>query len=405
MSIEPLNRRHVLVHGPGVLLVTACFVVKVRAAAVDFRPAMNFGVFHNGNISVIGAGQGDEVTTLAFDLVWDRQTPTSAFALTYSPSVVVYRQSDGLDYFANTLVVDFTRHLSEASQVKVAAYFARTDYQGQTADTADRATTFVPRSTQTLATVSADGTVPAGRRGFVDWQLRVGVDLYEDVPDDPATTAPDQIDFNNDTFVAGAIAWRRKLSVRNTLGLGFRAAHFGYESTPTVVGGTFGMVGDSQLGRSWKLAYAVGASRASSDGDSTDGFSFDIRIGYQAGEASTFSVGARQGYSPGRGFGGATQDLGAWISYGRSSIARGITGSVVAGYWQRNALQLASTSTSGDTETFNVRGSIGWAFNRYVALDGAYMYVYQLGTNGAASALDTNYSSYGLYLRWAIRGR
>jgi len=367
---------------------------------------MNFGVFHNGNISVIGAGQGDEVTTLAFDLIWDRTTPTSAFALTYSPSVVVYRQSSGLDYFANTLVVNFTKNSSEESRFTVGAYVRRTDSQGQTADTADRATTFVPRSTQTLATFGANGTVPAGRRGFVDWQLRVGVDLYEDAPDDPTTAAVDPIEFNDDTFVGGAIAWQRKLSFRNTLGLGFRATHFGYESTPTVVAGTFGLVGTCQASQSWKLNYAAGASRATSNGDSTDGFSFDIRIEYVAGEASTLSAGARQGYSPGRGFGGATQDLGVWISYAyNNNTGRGLNGSVVGGYWRRDALQVASASTSGDTETLNVRGSIGWAFNRYVALDGAYMYVDQLGTNGADPALDTNYSSYGLYLRWAIRGR
>ncbi len=392
-------------HGPGVLFVAACFVVEVRAAAVDFRPSMSFGVFHDGNISVVGSGRGDEVTTLSFDLVWDRETPTSKFGIGYSPSVVVYRQSSGLDYFANRLSVDFAKTSSEGSEFSVDAYAARTDYQGPTAETADSEFTYVPRSTRTVATVRARGNIPAGLRDFVDWQLFLGVALYEDAPDDPATPEPDPIDFNSWTSVGGAIAWRRELSVRHTLGLGFRAGHFGYESTPSVVGGTFGLVGTSELGPSWKLDYGAGASRASSDGNSTDGFSFNIRVSYAPWKGSTFSAGAKQGYSPGRGFGSATQDLGAWLSYAHSNIGRGITGSVVGGYWQRDALELGSASTSGDTETITVRGSIGWAFNRYVALNGAYGYVDQLGTNGADPLLDTNYSSYGLYLRWAIRGR
>ena len=366
---------------------------------------MTFGVFHDGNVSVIGGGHGDELATLAFDLIWDRKTPKSTFALSYRPSFVVYHRSSELDYFANTLVVGFTKDSSRASRLMVDVYVSRTDYQGQTAKTADRATTFVPRSTVTLANIKVDGTVGAGRRGFVDWQLRGGVDLYEDLPDDPATAAVDPIDFNDGTAVGGRIAWRDELSVRNTLGLGLDAAHFGYESTPSVVVESFGLVGTCQAGPSWMIDYAAGASRATSDGDTIDGFSFDATIEYAVGRASTFRAGARQVFAPGTGLGGATQDRGVWISYSHAPSARGLSGSVVGGYWQRNALQFASAPTTGDSAAFNVNGSIGWDFNRYVALNGGYAFIDQSALNGGDPALNTNYSSYGLYLRWAIRGR
>ena len=81
------------------------------------------------------------------------------------------------------------------------------------------------------------------------------------------------------------------------------------------------------------------------------------------------------------------------------------SGSVVAGYWQRDALQIASVSTGGDSGAFTANGSIGWDFNRYIAVNGAYAFIDQSARNGGDPSLDTTYSSYGLYLRWAIRGR
>ena len=82
------------------------------------------------------------------------------------------------DYFGNTVVIDYQKENSNESRIKVEGYLARTQYQGQTAVTADRATTYVPRSTQSQASVNVNGSTPAGRRGFVDWQVRAGADKY-----------------------------------------------------------------------------------------------------------------------------------------------------------------------------------------------------------------------------------
>ena len=372
---------------------------------MDFRPTMSFGLFHDGNIAVVGGAQGDEAAALSFNLAWDRKTPTTTFAVSYRPTAVFYRESSDLNYFGNALVVDFSKESSNESRVKVGAYVERTQYQGQTAETAARAKTFVPRSTQFLAAVTVDGTVPAGRRGLVDWQVRTGLDRYTGVPVDPTTTAPAAVEFNDGNWAAGNAAWRKEVSARNTLGFGVGVGYFGYETTPNVVVASLGVVGTSQTGPLWTLNYVLGASRASSDSGSDDGFSFDVTMDYAAGRASTFRAGARQSYSPGTGLGGATQDLGAWVSYASTRTSKGLFGSVLGGYWLRDSLQGVSATTEGDTATLNVRGSLGWEFNRYISLEGAYAFVDQSGTNGAAPGLDTTYSSYGVYLRWAIRGR
>ena len=269
---------------------------------------------------------------------------------------------------------------------------------------ADRATTYVPRSTQTIVSLDVDGTNPAGKRGYLDWRVRTGVNLYTDIPDNPNTTAVDPINFNDSGWYSGRLDWRHEVSRRNTLGVGVAAAHFGYELTPGVVTASVALVGTCQASPLWTLDYAVGVSRATSDGTSDDGLTFDATVRYAAGRASTFEAGARQVFAPGTGVGGATQDLGTWVSFTHDRADRGLFGEAVGGYWKRQAVEFGTIQT-GDTETFNVSGSMGWSFNRFVALEWAYAFIDQKGTNGINSAFDTNYSTYGIYLRWALRGR
>ena len=81
---------------------------------------------------------------------------------------------------------------------------------------------------------------------------------------------------------------------------------------------------------------------------------------------------------------------------------------MLGGYWQRDELQFGSSTPAtgaGDTESFNLNGTLGWEFNRYISINAAYAYIYQRGRNVESTSLDTNYSSYGLYLRWIFRGR
>ena len=59
---------------------------------------------------------------------------------------------------------------------------------------------------------------------------------------------------------------------------------------------------------------------------------------------------------------------------GANLLQSGLTGSVLAGYWQRTGLPLGGFPTQGDTQTLNANGSIGWSFNRYVALNAVYIF-------------------------------
>lgn len=415
MSTESFEFRHVGLGRVGVALVALGAVSVLQAAELDFHPAMTFGLFHSGNISVVGGARGDDGAMLTFDLALDRNTPTSVLSFSYRPSYVAYRRATDLDYFGNTLVLGFVRDASRGSRLELEAYLSRTDYQGQSSDTADQAKTFVQRTTLTQANVKVGGTVPAGRRGFVDMQLHLGVDRYQDLRDDPSTPAiVDPIDFSDATGLRGRVAWRSELTTRHSLGVGAEIAHFGYEqtpstSTPGVMVESLGLVGKSDGGRSWLIEYAVGASRAASAGDSINGLSFDAKVDYSAAKATTLGAGIRQAFAPGTGLGAATQDRGAWVSYAHAPTARGISGSVVSGYWQRNSLPFASATATGDTAAFTLHGTIGWSFTRYLALHGSYEFVDQTARDHSDPAqntkLTTNYSSYGLVFRWAIRGR
>jgi hypothetical protein len=414
LSTEPFVRPRAAVRRAGVVLVATWAVTGARGAEVDFRPAMTFGVFHDGNISVTGGTHGDDGANLAFDLAVDRKNPMSMFSFSYRPSYVAYRKASDLDYLGNTVVLGFVRDESRASRFTLNAYVTRTDYQGLTQDTKDRATTFVPRTTLSQATLKLAGTRAVGRRGFIDWQLRGGVDRYKDLPDNPATTGVvDPVNFNDATAYGGRLAWRSELTVRNTLGVALDGAHFGYEFSPSINVESIGLVGTSSLSESWMLDYSVGATRAESDVDSISGFSFDAKLEYQVERGSTFSAGARQVFAPGTGLGGPTQDRGVWIAYAHAPTARGLSGSVLGGYWQRDELEFATgtttTSPPADSASYTVNGSIGWRFNRFIGVDGAYAFIHQSARNVAdpvlASSLNSSYSSYALYLRWAIRGR
>jgi hypothetical protein len=414
LSTEPLVRPRGAACRAGVALFATWAVTWARGADVDFRPTMSFGLFHDGNISVTGGTHGDENAALAFDFAVDRKTPTSALTFSYRPAYVAYRRATDLNYFGNTIVLGYAADASRESRYTFDMYVSRTDYQGLTQNTQDQAVAFVPRTTLTQGHVKVTGTHGAGRRGFVDWQLRGGTERYKDLSDNPATTVldvngvnvSDPVDFNDSTSFGGRLAWRSELSARNTLGAALDVAHFGYESTPSVVVETVGLVGTSRVGQLWTLEYAAGASRATMEDDSISGFSFNATIEYEVERASTFSAGARQVFAPGTGLGGSTQDRGVWVAYGHTPTAKGLSGSVVGGYWQRSELAFASsTVTAGDSQSFNVNGSLGWNFNRYLALNAAYAFIDQSGRNGAPESLDTHYSSYGLYLRWAIRGR
>ena len=366
---------------------------------------MTFGIFHDGNIDVVGEGRGDDVARLGFDLSWSRLTPGSSLDFRWRPVYVHYQKTEDADYFSNTLILDYSREATRRSRFSVSADASRTEYQGQTADRPDRPITFVPRTTETRVGCDVGGTVSVGRRALLDWSVRAGASFFDDLADNPATPAVDPVDYNDSTNVGGRTAWRHEISEQASIGVGLDLTYFGYEQFSGVFVESVGLVGSNELGRSSTLTYAAGASRSSSDGDASTDFAFSATFTRDFTEDSSLSTGARQSIAPGTGLGGATQDRGAWLSYGHESPARGLTGSVLGGYWQRIGVDFAGSTSGGDTETINVTGSLGWRFNRFVSLDTYYAYVDQSALHGTDPGLETSYSSYGVYVRWAMRGR
>jgi len=65
LSTERFSLPFAVASGAGVLFLAT---YSASAAEVDFHPALSFGVFHDGNISVTRGGSGDDDATLALDL-------------------------------------------------------------------------------------------------------------------------------------------------------------------------------------------------------------------------------------------------------------------------------------------------------------------------------------------------
>lgn len=403
-----------------VVAIAAITAGAASAAEVDFRPILTFGVYHDGNIAVTGEeGSGDEVATLGLELILDRRTPQSLFTFSYHPSYVAYNKSEGLDYFSNTLALSYSRNWTTQTRLTVGADAGRTDRQGLRVTGADRPVTFLPRTTQDFGHGSLGGTFAAGRRALIDWGIGAGVSRSEDVPDNPATPAVDDpVDYNDSVDFSARGAWRREISERTTLGLGLDASYFDFEATDSVFVESLGLVGSYNTARTMTLAYALGATRANSADDSDTAMYVDVTLTKMPTETSTFGAGLRQTYTPGSGIGGASQDRGGWVSYDHTSPVRGVNATLLGGYWERLVVEFPSatppppgTPIAGDTKTFTVSGTVGWSFNRHVALNAAYAYVDQRAKDqsGAppefADSLDTRYGSYGINLRWNITGR
>jgi hypothetical protein len=99
-------------------LVVFAFGVMVLArpassAAVDFRPVLTFGLYHSGNVQIIGNNPvGDETAAIAVDLAVDRTTANSTFSFYYQASYVGYKDNSSLNYLGNLLGASYTAEMS-----------------------------------------------------------------------------------------------------------------------------------------------------------------------------------------------------------------------------------------------------------------------------------------------------
>jgi hypothetical protein len=382
--------------------VLAC---PVNAAEVNFRPVLTFGLFHSGNVKIIGSDPvGDETAAIAVDLAVDRTTAISNFSFYYLATYVGYRQNSDLNFLGNALGTTYTKQVSSRTGVSASVDLFRTDTQGiaaasiaphgSEASNVDRPLTFVPRTTITRGNGSVSGTVGVAARSLVDWAFRATTNRYDEVPG---------VTFNNSTSVDVSGGWRYELNQRTTLGLSAGANWFAFEQTDNSFGALLAFTGTHQLSRFTSMTFDLGATRTTTGDVATTNGMFLLSFDRALAANASLTAAVEQTVTPGTGLQAATNDTGAWVSYAQSSVRNGLSWAIDGAYWFRKTLPAGSAPTT-ETGTLNLSGALGWRFNRFVELRAAYSNFYQKDRSDPTSSLNTRYDSYGIFLRWAIRG-
>lgn len=433
MSTETIPRARVASRASFALVVATMVTVSIRAADVDFRPTLTFGVVHDGNVAVIGSttDKGDDIASLAFDLAVDRKTPVETLTFSYRPTYSAYRTNDDLNYFGQSASLVYTRTPSRSATYSFELDGSRTERQGVRTSDPSAATTFLPRSMQTHVNVGALGEL-TGRRNIFNWEVRSSLDDYSQADysgtAQPSTCVVDaDCDDGNgctvDTCSAGlctymqsatcdlqrstgarvAGSWRYEVNPKNSVGLGLIVDSFWYSTLPSAANESLGLVGESAFGRATSMNYSAGVSNTRSDGVSDQNVVGSVSISNTFSEVSTLKVEIRRAASQGSGLGGVSIDQGGYLAYNYTPHHRGLTGSVVAAYWKRDPPGQTTTTSTPSTTTISTNASLGWNFNRFLSLSVGHSYSDQ--TSSDPTTLDTHYSVYGFSLTWAIRGR
>jgi hypothetical protein len=391
LSIDPQNtvRRTSRVAG---FAFAGLAAVGALAADVDFRPAMSFGIFHDGNTQIVGdsTGEGDDVAAISADLTVVRTTGDSTLNFAYRPVYVAHKEHTEDNYLGQSVDLNYVTSRSRNAQYTFDINGYRTERQGVRATDPSAPATFVPRSVQTHGGGRVHGT-HTGRRNLIDWDLHANYESYS-------------LDTLEDSSGAGALtSWRYQITPNSTIGLGLILDTLFYETLQTVYVESFGLVGSHAFSPATSMTYAVGASRTATADASDTNFAADVTIARTITDVSSLTAGIRQSVSRGSGLGGVSLDTGGYVSYTHDVPRPGITGSVTAGYWRRDPIGVDDAAASESTNTFSASGSIGWNFNRYLSLNLYDSYSYQ--TSSDPATLDTQYNSVGLTLNWNIRGR
>lgn len=389
----------------GFAVGVVALVRPVMAAAVDFRPILTFGVFHSGNVQIIGnEAIGDDTAVVAVDLAIDRTMPSSLASFYYQGAYVAYRQNTGLNYLGNRLGASYTKELSLRTGARADVEVSRTDSQGiaaasiapqgSGATNVGRPLTFVPRTTITRGYGSASGTVGTGERSLADWAVQASISRYDDVPG---------VIFNDSNEARASGGWRYELSQRTTLGLTAGVNWFGFELTASSVGQWLAFTGTHELDQFTTMTFDLGAARTTTGDLSSNSGRFLLSFSRELIANSSLTAAVQQVVSPGTGLQAVTNDTGAWVSYTQSSVRSGLIWAADGSYWFRKTLPVEGGSTT-ETGTLSLSAALGWRFNRFLDLSAAYASFSQNDRNDSSSPLNTQYASYGLFLRWAIRG-
>jgi hypothetical protein len=379
-------------------------VLSSRAADVDFRPALSFGVFHDGNTAIVGDAStaGDDVAAVAVDLLLLRSTSDSTLSFSYRPTYVAHKEQTDLNYFGQSLDLNYSHSGSRNAQYTFDFNGYRTERQGVRLTDPASPATFVPRNVQLHVGGHVHGT-HTGRRNIVDWELRGTLDNF-DVQCDPGDVDCNPDVLENSSGGGALTSWRYQVTENTTVGLAVLFDGIVYETLATVYVESLGVVGSHDFNAATSMTYAVGASRTeTANADAATNFAADVAISRTITDVSSLTAGIRQAVSRGSGLGGISLDTGGYVAYSHTARRPGITGSVAAGYWRRDPIDVAPVAAAVSTDTLSATGSLGWNFNRYLSLNLYDSYSYQ--TSSDPEALDTQYNSVGLNLRWNIRGR
>jgi hypothetical protein len=306
----------------------------------------------------------------------------------------------------------------------------RTDHQGVRATDPSTAVTFVPRTTQThfSAIIRGDHT---GRRNLLGWELRGTLDDFQE-PKTPAGFVPpptcltdidcddgnsctldsciaatcqyarnSNCDLQNSTSAGARGSWRYQLTERSAIGLAVDVEAIMYDVLPTAYVEMLGIVGAHTFTRAMSMSYTIGGAYTSSGNDNDTNVVGDVTLTRNITNVSNLSAGLRRWVTQGSGVGGVSLDQGGYLAYDYNPRRRGINGSVVAGYWQRDPVPIGASAATASSDTLSATGVVGWNFNQYVSLNGVIAYADQTSSD---ATLDTRYASYGINLRWSIRG-
>ncbi|HEX4824857.1 MAG TPA: hypothetical protein VFV19_11130 [Candidatus Polarisedimenticolaceae bacterium] len=394
---------------------------------------MSFGLFHEGNVAVIGdTSSGDDAAAISVALPVERRTPNSQLRFRYEPTYVAYQNNSDLNYLGQQAHLMYGLTPSKTSSYSFDLDAVRTDHQGVRSTDPQTAVTFVPRTTQTNASAVIRGD-HTGRRNLIGWEVRASMDRFSapnavghttavsctvsaDCDDGDVCTIDSCVnnvcqhglDQSNpachlqDSTGAGASAsWRYALTERSSLGLGLDAQVYTFDGLPTAYVESLGVVGAHTFSRTLSMTYIAGAAFAGSGNESDTEPVGDVTLSRATSETTTLSAGARRWVSQGSGIGGASLDQGAYVNYAYSPLHRGANGGVTAGYWKRDPLSISASANAVSTDTLSANLYFGWNFNQYLSLNANYAYSDQTSSQ---NALNTQFGSYGAYLRWSILG-
>lgn len=377
----------------GALLLSAPFA---RAGDVEFNPTLAVGLSGNSNVDVLGTtDRSGGSYRLYADLPLTYRTSRDTLNASYKPGWTTFRgDAEGEDFFSHTLLLSWDRTLSRRADLTLKVDAVRTESQAISQDTPDTALTFVEKTPFARYGLSVGGQVQTQQSSNVSWGAGLRAQTLEDI--EPSPENPTGTDFNDARGGTLEVGWTAQTGPDSSNGVFYRYDRVEFENTLTSDAHTLTWRNGARLGRDVTTSVGLGVSYGKSRIGSDVLTSLDASLTRNIGAVSALSVGARQGWGPGGGTSGATQDQGVYLSW--SHAPRFMSTVLTAGWWRRAAASFGGTPSAPTSKAWSVAASFAWQFGRWVALGLS-------GNYSKQSDPDTEFYSYGLFLRWNIRGR